>query len=452
MSRSLAAFPRRERLGDDDRQREAGSWSIARLLPWCLIGLLGMLWLVPFDAVQLPVRLPIDSKLDRFVLGAIVVAWAMVWLGRRRRDARAPSALSAAILVWLAAIGLSTAINLEELVRTDDLGASVRALSLAASFVIIFAFVSAAVRADEVATVLNVSLALACVMALGVVLQFRTDLNVFYRFAEALPGVDVAPPAEANRPGERREVAGPMGHGLAVCTCLGMMCAWALVSFDAAKDGRRRLLHALALVVLLAGAVSTVRKTAIVLPLTAMAVALWYRPRALPRLLPLVLVLVLVLQVLSPGALSGLRYQLTLSTSGQSGSVKGRQADYPAVSPDVASHILVGRGYGSYPAAKYRFLDNSLLGSIIGTGVLGTAALLGLITTAVLTGRRAARARDPQVSGPAVALIAAFAVFGVSTVLFDCFAFRHVPYLFFLLAGLAVALNRTTEPVAGRMS
>jgi len=37
-------------------------------LPWGLAGFLVMLWLLPFDSVDLPIPLPLDAKLDRPLL------------------------------------------------------------------------------------------------------------------------------------------------------------------------------------------------------------------------------------------------------------------------------------------------------------------------------------------------------------------------------------------------
>ena len=53
-----------------------------------------------------------------------------------------------------------------------------------------------------------------------------------------------------------------------------------------------------------------------------------------------------------------------------------RTADYDAVRPDVWTHLLFGRGFGSYNHDTYRILDSEILGRTVETGVLGLAAFL----------------------------------------------------------------------------
>ena len=55
-------------------------------------------------------------------------------------------------------------------------------------------------------------------------------------------------------------------------------------------------------------------------------------------------------------------------------TVSDRTADYDAVRPDLWTHILLGRGYGSYDPQTYRVLDSEILGPLVETGVLGLLA------------------------------------------------------------------------------
>ena len=62
--------PARRRLGDWPRT--------TRILPWMLAAMMAVVWLVPFNAIQLTMSLPIDLKFDRLVLPVIFVVWALM--------------------------------------------------------------------------------------------------------------------------------------------------------------------------------------------------------------------------------------------------------------------------------------------------------------------------------------------------------------------------------------
>ena len=77
-----------------------------------------------------------------------------------------------------------------------------------------------------------------------------------------------------------------------------------------------------------------------------------------------------MVQALSPGALNGVLGQLDSSRLGVN-TVSDRKADYDAIRPDVLSHLVIGRGYGSYEPSTYRILDMELLRQLIEGGRSG---------------------------------------------------------------------------------
>jgi O-antigen ligase len=164
------------------------------------------------------------------------------------------------------------------------------------------------------------------------------------------------------------------------------------------------------------------------------------------RLAPLGLLVIAMSQLVSPGALSGVRYEFT---GGNNLSSQGRTSDYKAVAPDLKTHYAFGRGFGSYDPKiqnfkkmekrRHRILDNQYLMLLIETGVIGIAAWLIMLITAWATSHRLARSSSLTRAGPALASIAGIASFLVGTSLFDVLAFAQVPYMLFLLFGLTVA-------------
>ena len=78
----------RERLASHWPESDDDDWPrTTRILPWMLAGFLAMLWLVPFNSIELNASLPIDMPLDRLVLPFLVGVVAAGARGRRPRGA-----------------------------------------------------------------------------------------------------------------------------------------------------------------------------------------------------------------------------------------------------------------------------------------------------------------------------------------------------------------------------
>ena len=104
---------------------------------------------------------------------------------------------------------------------------------------------------------------------------------------------------------------------------------------------------------------------------------------------------------------------------------------------------LLGRGYQSYEGYKYRILDNEYLALVIGVGVLGLLLYISILVATMTSAHATIRGPDPRKARYALAASATVAVLATATMLFNVLAFPHVPYLFFFIAGLIVALRRS---------
>ena len=96
----------------------------------------------------------------------------------------------------------------------------------------------------------------------------------------------------------------------------------------------------------------------------------YFRRRELLRLAPLGMVTLILARHARAGRDRG-RRQFTRSDATAVPTVSDRTSDYDAIRPDVWSHILLGRGWGSYNHESYRILDSEILLRTIDTGVLG---------------------------------------------------------------------------------
>jgi O-antigen ligase/polysaccharide polymerase Wzy-like membrane protein len=457
MSGAVVALPTgRER----ERGRErtavaaaAGDWPrTTRVLPWSIAGFLTMVFLVPFDVMTLPVHLPFNSTLDRGVVGAMVLIWlgaALVAGKFAPRFVRSP--LNWAVGAFLGAAILSVVANAHRLMLLGEFQTSLKKIVLLVVFVAFYFLVASIVRPTEVRAFVLLVIGLSCITAVGTIIEYRTGLNVFFSWGSHLlpPGFSLAPQPE-NDPFGRANITGPTQHGLVDALMLTIGFALALTQLLAATERSARIKFALATAVILAGAFATGRKTGLVVPVFVVLAIVAMRPRQAIKLAPVGVVMVLAMPVISPGALGSLRNQLMPGSFDSSNSTQGRTADYAAVQPDLGTHPVVGRGYGSYDPHKYRLIDNQYLGLAIETGGVGVAAYLILLLAVIGVTRQARRSDDPARGPPALAAAAVAVAVGVAAALFDVYAYPQVPYVFMFVAGLAAVCSSSAAPGSGR--
>ena len=130
-------------------------------------------------------------------------------------------------------------------------------------------------------------------------------------------------------------------------------------------------------------------------PLVCILLLACYRPGQMLKLAPLAVVLVAVVHVAAPGSLGAVVDQLAPGSVNKVNTTKDRVSDYEAITPDIAAHPLIGRGYGSYDQKAHRILDNEYLGLGIGVGLLGLIGYLAIFATSFFSANRVARAARP---------------------------------------------------------
>lgn len=419
-----------------------------RLLPWGIAAFIVMLFLVPFDAMELRVPSPVDPRIDRFALLALGGLWLVMLAARGAvapRLRRTP--LNWGIFAFGTVAAASIVINAPLLSRSEELGLAVKKLLLFFAFVLFFVIVSSSLRRREVRAFAALIVVLASITAIGTTYEFRQGTNYFYEFAyKAARGPVTVYPEPPDPKFGRQNVTGPTAHGLAVTVMLAMALPFALVGLLEARQRRQRYLYGLAALLIFLGCFSTVRKTGVITPAISIVVMCAYRPREMLRLAPFGLLILVMSQFASPGALTGLRYEFA---SGSVDSTSGRTDDYAAVSPDIHRHIAIGRGFGSYDPKvhtlkkydkkRHRFLDNQYLTLAIEVGLIGLAAFVAMLLSGWAAAHRAALHPSLSRAGPAIAAVSGVGAFALSAALFDVLAFPQADYMLFLVFGLAAA-------------
>ncbi len=421
----------------------ADDWPYTRRpLPWILAGFLVLVWFVPINGVDLDVALPIDSKIDRFALAAVVLAWMAFGADRRPRGRR-PLWFLGMLGTFVVLAFASVVVNAPRIIRLGDFDLTQKKLALLLGLALFAWFAVCAMRPKELRAFSAFTVWLAALCALGVIVERRTGYNVFYEVSRTVlgPVAAVAPSPTVINPDPTRfsrpQIVGPTEHGLAVTTMLSMALPFAVVGMLDARRLARKACYGVAAGLIVAGAMSTERKTAVVVPVVALLVLVAYRPRQMLRLSPLAFVLAVAIHVVAPGAL-GTISDLGGNTLNTDSSV-GRTSDYSAIRPDLVTRPVLGFGFGSLDVAKadtYRILDNEYLGQLLQVGLLGTAAYLAMIAAAMAIAHRAIRSGDPARAGPALAGSAAAAGYAVASALFDVLSFPQAPYVFLFVGAV----------------
>ena len=164
-----------------------------------------------------------------------------------------------------------------------------------------------------------------------------------------------------------------------------------------------------------------------------------------------------VMQIASPGLLS--TFLSLFQNAGQDSSVQWRTHDYATAQQLISQHIWLGRGIGTWYAPKHEVFDNQYLLTLVDSGVIGLAAILGVVLSAMYAmlrvglllyrspGRVATSATDSDL---ALSVAASVAVILPTWATFDFAAFPTVSALMFVLIGIAAALLRiVSAEVAG---
>jgi hypothetical protein len=423
----------------------AADWPrTTRVLPWSIAVLITMIWLTPFDRIQLAVHAPVNISLDRIVLPCVAVIWLIAFTAGRGAAPRLRfTRVHAAVGTFLAVGFLSAVVNAHYLSHITELSIAVKQLALLLSYIAIFVIVASSVRRTEVPAFLNYTLALSVIAALGAIYDYRFHNNLFTSFATSVfkgPFTVVAPPPGASLLDSlgRRWVSGPAVYGVELDLMLSIALPIAILGSFRAKTRGRKILYGLAIAVLFAGMFATARKSALVIPVGVILTLAYFRRRELISLAPLGIVVVIVMWVSAPGAIRGVVEQFTRADASHVATVDSRTATYDAIRPDLWSHLLFGQGYGTFEPPTYRVIDSEIISRLTETGVVGLLTFLLIPLSVILYARKTAYRRELRSSEAALCGIAAGVSLIVSVTLYTVLVAPHGPDVFLYVAGLVV--------------
>ena len=446
-----APEPRRARRRAPTSPQSLADWPrTTRVMPWAVAALITMIWLTPFDHIQLAMATPIDLTLDRIVLPVIAAIWLVaLTAGPGVAPRLRITVVHVALGVFLACALVSVVLDARYLNQTGELMLAVKKLPLLVSYMSVFVIVASSVRRSEVPAYLKYTLVLSVVVAVGIVIEYRFRMNVFTTLTQRL-----LPPLfeyTADTTGDgidslgRRWVAGPTAYGVEAVGMMAMALPIGILGVISSAGRGRQLLYGLAIAALIAGMFATQRKSALIVPVTVVATLAYFRRRELLSLAPLGLLIGVAAAAASPGAVLSVVGQFTRADAAQVATTSDRTADYDAVRPDLWTHLLFGRGYGTYNHESYRILDSEILNRVIEGGVLGLAAFLFIGISVLVISRRTIAERDPRWAPASLCGTAAAVAFITVSTLFDVTSVPHGTDTFLYMAGLAAVVSTSVE-------
>ncbi len=425
--------------------RAAADWPrTTRLLPWSIAGLIAMIWLTPFDRLQLGGGgAPINITLDRVVIPIVAVVWLIAFTAGPGAAPRLKvTRVHVAIGAYLACAFLSVVLDAHYLNHTSELVISVKKVPLLVSYISIFVIVASSIRRSEVSAFMTFTLVLAVIVGLEAVYEYHTHVDLFMTLLSHLGPFKLSAGDTTNASlidsQGRFWLQGPTDYGAELVGILAMALPIAVLRFLKAKSARQRILYGVPIALLPYAMFATERKTALLAPAIAFLTIAYFRRRQLLSLAPVVLVLAVVAIALSPNTLGHVVSQFTGASATKTASTDARTANYDAVRPDLWSHLLFGRGQGSYAPPTDRVVDSDIILPLIETGVLGLLTFLLIPVSLISVTRKTASDRDLTYSEPALIGVSAAATLLCLSTLYSFMSLPHGPDVFMYLAGLAV--------------
>ena len=113
-----------------------GDWPrTTRVMPWLIAVFLVIIWLVPFNDIQLSASLPFDLKFDRIVLPVLVLVWVLsIAAGGPAAPRPRLTRIHVGFLAFVAVVGLGIVLNATSLNQALEFNLASKKLSLLLSY------------------------------------------------------------------------------------------------------------------------------------------------------------------------------------------------------------------------------------------------------------------------------------------------------------------------------
>ncbi|WP_259404839.1 O-antigen ligase [Microbispora sp. H10830] len=273
-------------------------------------------------------------------------------------------------------------------------------------------------------------------------LQFMADFDLTQYLA--LPGLRFASEGGAvDMRDSMRRVAATTGHPIE----FGVLCSMLLplAVHYGFRGGRGALRWWLCAALIGMGLLFSVSRSAVLgVGVVGIILILGWPVRRKVQALIVTAVFLVVAKLTFPGLLNTL-YGL-FANAGTDSSVQYRTHDYDVAATEVARHLWLGRGIGTWYAPKYQVFDNQYILTAVESGAVGVAVFVALFFCGIYSAVRARRLSvDPAPRDLGLTLAACLVVPLVGSATFDLLSFATVTGVAFLLIGASGALLRSAQ-------
>jgi O-antigen ligase len=368
--------------------------------------------------------------------------WAVGICVRSPGSACGPQPIRYAALCFLAAIVASfVAASLRGLDPLEARAAD-RGLVVAVTAVAYALLAADTIRSRERLTALVRALVVGgCGLAVIGILQFTLSLDVTTILR--VPGLSVEDSkyeAITSR-SEFNRVAGTTFHPIEFSAVLTRLIPLALHLTYAAPPGRRRRWWVATGIIAAAIPMSVSRTGTVGVVAVALILFPSWTGRRRRQAIWATLLFAIGMKAFIPGLLGTLR--ALFFSFGVDPSVTARRIDYGFVVSFISERPWFGRGFGTFLPARYDFLDNQFLLSLVETGVVGLLATIALFAVGMGCARGLRRrSDDPVTRDLAISLFAGVVVALITFATFDFLSFPTARSVAFILLGCIGALWR----------
>jgi len=433
------------------------------LLTWpnALAAFVLLIWLVPSRVYRLPSALPFNLELYRIGLVLLVAAFVFsLLIGRSRLSA---GGVGVPLALFTAVALASQFVNSDALDPRGGESNALNAFLYLMGFVVVLVLVCSTIQDRAgIERVVKAFVLGGLVVAIAAIVSSRTHYNVFDHLGNWLPFLDYDARYEVATRGGVPRVRSSAQHPIALASALMLTVPLAAYLFARARSRTRQAFWGGAVLLLVIGAVVPIARTAIVMVVVMLVLAVAFRGHRVWRYWPVLVIALAVLHLARPGVMGAL-YNSFFPETGLVSQVSGRAGlpgsgrlsdiqpgldlwkDSPAVGIGRGNPLVGGRSPDE-PEQGIIF-DNQYLNLLVTLGALGLMTLAWFLVATLVKLFRGARERVGPVGDLVLACALGVAGFVAAMYFFDAFSFVQVTILFFALAGLG--LRALTLPDEG---
>lgn len=445
---------------------------LARRIVFSWVGWLGILvavvMFIPVRRYALPIPLPFQLEPYRLVIVLMIGAMAAALLLDRNRKWQ-PVAFGWPIGIFFVSLIVSIPTNATSLVDQGLASLSVGAIVNWVLMLSVFYLTRQILTSERIVFGLLTGLVwCGTVVAFFALVERATRVNIFWRLDSFLPLNVIATEDESFRAGGFRSYASSQHPiALSVMFCLLIAIAIYLAAYGAwpRNPMSRRIVYALAILVLVGGVLAAVSRTAIVVLAVMFLLTLILRPWLGITLFALGVPAVAIGTAVVPkvfdtliGSFFNVDSLIASQYTSPGSRGAGRLADLgpslaqavtsPFFGTGLGSRIVTGENQNAY------ILDNQVLGTLLETGavgVLGLAVLILVPIVMMLVWAFTTAAHAPRYAFLAFALVIAGAGYATALFFYDAFGFYQTFFVYSMLLAVGAWLLTASPPaVAAR--